>query len=211
MKRCYIISAGTVESPGRLPIPPMDGGDIVICADGGVKNAVKLGLKPDIITGDFDSISLEDAGKYGEPLVSSREKDETDTYLAMKQGRDLGYREFIFLGATGGRLDHTLANISLLSWLHENGAYGKIIDERSIIFLMYPPGGTLNREAGYKLSLFPLYESVENIVLKGLKYQIKPKRLVHSFPLGISNEFTGDEAKISFDSGVLIVIYAKDL
>ena len=210
MSICYIVSAGKIEKAELLKVEKK-AGDLVICADAGIKNAEKLGIKADVVVGDFDSSSMPDADSYGGNItVHPAEKDETDTFLAMKTGYDMGYRKFVFLGATGKRLDHTWANVTLLKWLCKNGAGGEIRDEYVRVFMMMPPGGEIKRTDGYKLSLFPFDEAAENIVLHGTKYHVEEKRLVNDFPLGVSNEFEEDTVKIELEKGALLVMLATD-
>ena len=102
-KTCYIIGAGTITA---LPIP---NDAFVICADGGLAAAARFGVTPDLIVGDFDSLGLVPKGEN--VFVHPSEKDETDSFLALRLGLERGFRRFVFYGCLGGRLDLTLANI----------------------------------------------------------------------------------------------------
>ena len=108
MSVCYIVGAG--DFYGQISA---DNDDIIIAADGGYDSLVRRGYTPDILLGDFDSIKSQ-IPKEQRTIRYPKEKDETDMFLAYDAGVKLGYTEFVMLGATGGSLDHTFANISLL-------------------------------------------------------------------------------------------------
>ena len=114
---CYVVGAMPLD-PGFIltPVP----GDLVIAADKGYETLSRLGVHPGLVVGDFDSLgSVPD---HPQVLRLPRVKDETDTGFALRQGLKRGYRRFVLLGCLGGRLDHTVANLQLLSWLSAQGA-----------------------------------------------------------------------------------------
>ena len=115
MKTCYIMGAMPTERT-FVPRP----GDLVIAADGGLATLEGLGITPDVILGDFDSLGRIPDGDG--VLVHPVEKDDTDTMLACKLGLEKGYRNFEIYGGIGGRLDHTIANMQTLLYLREHGA-----------------------------------------------------------------------------------------
>jgi hypothetical protein len=110
---CYLVGAGDFFTDINI-----NAGDIIIAADGGYDSLVSRGYVPSILIGDFDSITS--AIPNGITTVKHpKEKDETDMFLAYLEGVRLGYTEFVMLGATGGRLDHTYANLALLLYAKE--------------------------------------------------------------------------------------------
>ena len=124
MAVCYLVGAG--DFYGQIS---EDADDMIIAADGGYDNLIRHGYTPDILIGDLDSIESEIP--EGTRLIRyPKEKDETDMFLAYEAGVKLGYAEFVMLGATGGRLDHTYANISLLLYAKEHGHNVTVMDER---------------------------------------------------------------------------------
>ena len=117
MKRCVIFCAGGCEGAELLP------GDFVIAADGGLHHCRRLGIQPDEILGDFDSLGSIPEGASVFPV----EKDDTDAMLAVKRGLSLGFREFLFYGSLDGpRLDHTVANFQMLMYLADHDAHGTL-------------------------------------------------------------------------------------
>ena len=131
-------------------------------------------------------------------------KDDTDMLYGLKLALEMGYREFRLYGATGGRFDHTLANIQCLLYLKNHGATGYLMDGNGMILVLK------NEEVRFKagmegyVSLFSLGKSAEGVTIKGLKYELEHAVITNDFPLGISNEFMGNEASISVERGELV-------
>ena len=197
---CYLVGAG--DFYGQIS----DGtDDIIIAADGGYDNLIKNGYKPDILIGDLDSIESEIP--EGTRLIRyPEEKDETDMFLAYEAGVKLGYDEFVMLGATGGRLDHTYANLSLLLYAKQRGHNVTVIDANGIIICLKNEGLTLSGNAGDTLSIFAVGGVAEGVTISGAKYEVEGVSLTPDFPLGVSNEFTGKDVRISVKNGALIVM-----
>lgn len=209
MSRCVILSAGPVEDSERLR-PLLKTDDWFIAADGGGRLAAALGVKPAVLVADFDSSAPPDTGGDTEIVRLPTEKDWTDTQAAAMLALDRGYRDFLLLGCTGGRLDHTLANIAVLLYLLRRGADALMADERNFLRLYGPGRYRVERRAGYKLSLFPYGGEVEGITVKNVRYPLEKARLTPDNSLGVSNEFLENPAEISFDKGVLMVFLSKD-
>ena len=209
MSRCVILSAGPVEDSERLR-PLLKTDDWIIAADGGGRLAAALGVKPAVLVADFDSSAPPDTGGDTEIVRLPTEKDWTDTQAAAMLALDRGYRDFLLLGCTGGRLDHTLANIAVLLYLLRRGADALMADERNFLRLYGPGRSRVERRAGYKLSLFPYGGEVEGITVKNVRYPLEKARLTPDNSLGVSNEFLENPAEISFDKGVLMVFLSKD-
>ena len=120
MVKCVIFCAGGFD---RL-IVPIEKTDKIIAADGGLAHVRKLGLQPDLILGDFDSLGYVPEGATVFPV----EKDDTDAMLAVRKGLEMGCREFLLYGCLDGpRLDHTIANLQLLQFLADHGAFGILV------------------------------------------------------------------------------------
>lgn len=209
MSRCVILSAGPVEDSERLR-PLLKTDDWIIAADGGGRLAAALGVKPAVLVADFDSSAPPDTGGDTEIVRLPTEKDWTDTQAAAMLALDRGSRDFLLLGCTGGRLDHTLANIAVLLYLLRRGADALMADERNFLRLYGPGRYRVERRAGYKLSLFPYGGEVEGITVKNVRYPLEKARLTPDNSLGVSNEFLENPAEISFDKGVLMVFLSKD-
>ena len=201
---CYIFCAGDLYYD-EITIPA---DTFIIAADGGLEHTELLGIKPDVIMGDFDSAEKPDS----DCIVYPTEKDYTDSFLAAKYAYDNGYRTIHMYGCIGGkRLDHTVANIAMLEYfaklrcditLHADGqlvqAFCADGDAVSVLFD--------DAKKGY-ISLFAVGGNVDGLTVKGLKYELDNYTLTSAFPLGISNEFINSTAEISFNNGTLLIIY----
>lgn len=204
MSKAVIISAGSIKDY-EYTKAFIDKDDFVICADGGLLHAKKMGIVPSLTVGDFDSYKGETEGDIRR---FNPEKDYTDTDIAVKAAMEKGYREIVLLGATGTRLDHTMANIGLLEYISLNGGKGEIINEHNKITVIRETT-VIKREEGWHLSLIPI-GSVKGITLKNLKYPLNNYDLVFSESLAVSNDFTDTDAVIGIEEGSLIVIKSRD-
>lgn len=197
--------------------------DTVVCADSGLNTAYQLGMPVHYFMGDFDSVSPEILEAYREGKVEGsehcewvrypKEKDYVDTQLVLEWILEKGADEITFLGATGGRLDHFLANINILMLALKQKVPAYIVDSRNRIRLT---DSTLSIERqdmyGKYLSLLPLTSTVTGVTLRGLKYLIEDYTLEVGIARAISNEMdeTSDKAEILLRTGVLIVVESKD-
>ena len=197
---CYLIGAGDFYGQ----ITRCDD-DFIIAADGGYDSLIRHGYTPDLLIGDFDSLK-SDIPEGVRTIRHPKEKDETDMFLAYGEGVRLGYTEFVMLGATGGRLDHTYANISLLQYGKERGHNITVIDENGIILCLKNESITLSGNSGDTFSVFAIGGEARGVSIKGAKYEAENVTLSPAFPLGVSNEFTDTDAHISILDGVLLVI-----
>lgn len=200
MGRCVIFCAGGFEKLAR----PIQKDDYILAADGGLAHLQKLGLTPDGIIGDFDSLGYVPESAQVFPV----EKDDTDSMLAVRKGLELGYKEFILYGALDGpRLDHTIANLQTLLFLESQGAKGTLVGLRYLITTV--KNGVLKlplAESGI-VSVFCLGEKARGVTIRGLKYGLENGQLDSSFPLGVSNHFVGKESSVAVEEGTLIVMY----
>ncbi|WP_235832543.1 thiamine diphosphokinase [Acetivibrio mesophilus] len=190
-----------------------DEADFIVCADGGALHLQKLGIKPDVLLGDFDSIEERYLEYYREQKVTilkyPTEKNMTDTELAVDTAIERGYKDIVIIGGTGTRLDHTLSNIFLLRQMLDRGVRGRIVNEYNEIFLI-DDCTEVKAEEGYYLTLLPLTSKVEGITTKGLYYPLKGETIEMGSTRGVSNCFVSQEAQISITSGVLMVIKTRD-
>lgn len=152
MKRCFIYAAGTFYG---LREPPR-GGDLQIAADAGLLLCERLGVRPDVVLGDFDSMDVRQAP--ADCIRVPVEKDDTDTMLALREGLRRGCDTFYLYGATGGaRLDHTLANLQSLAFLLRHGARGYLYDQNFVYTAIENETLTLTREVEWGIvSLFSM-------------------------------------------------------
>lgn len=202
-KTCYIIGAGDVP---EVTDKKATAEDFIICADGGFRHNRLLGRICDLVVGDFDS--LGENPDFENKVVLPCEKDFTDMKVAVDVGLERGYRSFVLFGALGGeRFDHSVANISLLSYICSKGAVGEI-HHNGKIFKAFSNGEiTLPLQNGGYVSVFSLCDESKGVTIEGLKYEVKAVTLRLDTPMGVSNEFIGKKAKISVRDGRLLAIY----
>ena len=199
---CFIVGAGHVDPGLQLPIRA---GDLLIAADGGWLTVQNMGLTPHLVIGDFDSLGSRP--DHPNTVVLPTEKDDTDMSAAIKLGLERGFTRFALYGGTGGRLAHTLANLQLLDGLSRQGCRGFLIGDGTVTTAV--TDGTLHfpaRMSGY-LSVFCSGAPAEGVTLSGLKYELNDAALTPSFPLGVSNEFTGSPSCVQVRSGTLLALW----
>ena len=218
MKACLIITGGKLDVAFARSFLKKEHFDKVIAVDGGLEAAKKLEIIPDYIVGDFDTVSqeiLEEYQKYPHIVWEQHrpEKNETDTELARSLGLTLGCGKMVFLGATGGRLDHMLGNLHTLYACLECGVEAYLVDAQNKICLL-DQGKTFFKEKlwGKYVSFLPYTEEVKAITLTGFKYPLQKKTIKRGKEPGlcISNEVEQDWAQIEFEEGILICIESED-
>lgn len=188
--------------------------DLIICADGGIRHLLRLGISPDIFMGDFDSCNFDDVEysaflEKAEIMRYNPMKDDTDMQLCIDCAIDRKCDDIALFGALGGRIDHELSNIFHLKYMLDKGVCGSIISEKNRIYIT-DNHLKIAKADGFKLSVIPLTPVADGITLKGLLYHLDNASLVQGTSLGISNEFLADTAEISVKSGVLLVFISKD-
>lgn len=201
MRICHIVGAG--EFTGELIETGHE--DYIIAADRGYKALTDLGIIPDLTVGDFDSLGyIPDVPSLIRHPV---EKDDTDMMLAVRYGFDKGCDTFLLYGALGGRLDHTIANLQLLSYISKRGGKAFLIG-RSITASAVTNGNIhFKSEASGIISVFSFGEKAEGVYLTGLRYPLTDATLLCDFPLGVSNEFTGVDSCVEVKKGTLTVLW----
>lgn len=179
------------------------GEDCVIAADGGYAVCLREGIVPRFVIGDFDS--LGNVPETPNTIVVPVEKDDTDMMLAVKKGLSMGCREFQIYGGTGGRLDHTVANLQTLLYIARHGARGWLFDDRAAYTAV--ENGSLELPAREKgiFSLFAMDGKAQKVTVSGAQYSLENGTLAADFPLGVSNHFVGRRVKVSVEQGALLV------
>ncbi len=185
--------------------------DFIICADGGLNYLDSLKISPDLIVGDFDSANVSLLEKYKDIKIKKflPEKNFTDTEIAIEEAITLGYKEIIIFGATGTRLDHTMANILLIERYIKKGISIRIVDNNNYIQILNKDI-ILNKKEGYYLSIIPITEYIEGITLKGFKYPLENVKVNRGSTLCISNEITDEEAQIQIKNGIGLLFLSRD-
>ncbi len=197
MKLCCIVGAG----PSELYI---ENEAFIIAADAGIEKLNKAGITPNLIIGDFDSLGERPLGENVQ--IFPVEKDDTDTMLALKEAISLGYDTVIISGGLGGELDHTVANLQTLLYAKQNGVNAFLTDGITTATVI-SDSIVLAAENVGRCSVFAFGGDARGVSISGLKYEAENITLSPSFPLGVSNHFIGKKAKISLESGRLLVIY----
>ena len=202
MKNCIIFCAAGFTGLAA----PIGAEDLVIAADGGLAHTQTLGITPDVILGDFDSLGYAPEGANVFPV----EKDDTDSMLAVRHGLAEGCDTFFLYGSLDGpRLDHTIANIQTLQFIADQGGAGYLIGKDFMLTVV--KNGAISFPAGCTgtVSVFCLGPDARGVTLKGLYYPLEEGTLTSGFPLGVSNHFTGEEAEISLREGSLLVLWDR--
>ncbi len=202
MKKCIIFCAAGFDSL----VEPLGADDYIIAADGGLTHTEGLGITPDEILGDFDSLGYTPQGANVFPV----EKDDTDAMLAVRRGLSLGYKEFILYGSLDGpRLDHTVANFQTLRFLCDHGAVGYLIGKDTLVTVL--KNGKITFPAGNEglISVFCMGADAHGVTETGLHYPLENGTLTSGFPLGASNHFTGEEASITVKDGSLLILWDR--
>jgi len=180
--------------------------DMVICADSGYDHAVRMRLYVSVVVGDFDSV--ESVPDDVETIKYPPRKNLTDSEIAIKHARGMGFKDFMMVGATGARMDHTLTNILMLKSFMERGETCVIIDEHNKIMMteskldiFEPPGATI--------SLIPLTDCA-GVTTTNLEYPLVDADMFVGKGLGVSNKSTDAHSVVSIKSGTLLVVVAND-
>lgn len=209
--RAIIVTGGSPVKPDIIKEYFNAKSDYLICADGGLNYVDELGLIPNLIVGDLDSVKKELVNKYKdiELIKFNPEKDFTDTELAINQAIEKGYNDITMFCATGTRLDHTLANIGLIENYSQKGIILRIIDNNNYIMAL-ENNMKLNRIKDKYVSIIPLSKEIKGLTLVGFKYPLSNYTVKRGTSLCISNEIVSDIATINYKEGIGILIISRD-
>lgn len=217
-KDCYIFTGGRVyaDTLGELGVILREG-DLVIAADSGYLSARRLGVTPDLLLGDLDSLDRSalsaDELDSIEKIIVSPIKDDTDTQLAVDTAIERGARHITVIGGLGGRLDHTLSSVFLLEDIVDRGVGAVMTDGRNRVHILKSSGDTVSLEVnkGYKyLSLVSLTDKCVGVSVSGVYYPLDSVELTRRYSYAVSNEITADRAVVSLGCGVMLVIESRD-
>ncbi len=202
---CYIVGGGDFDIDRFYPKKD----DCIIAADSGLVYIEEAGYHPHLIVGDFDSLGYRPKGEN--VVCHPVEKDDTDVALAAEIALEKGYDTIYFFGLTGGRLDHTLANLQLLTVLCSKGITVYVFSPDCTITALTQ--GTLNFTEDYfgTISVFASTDEVKEVSLQGLKYSLENATLTNQKALGVSNEFMGIPASIRVSEGVLWIMWQESM
>jgi len=188
----------------------IQGKDVLfVAADGGALLLESIGFFPDVIIGDFDSLTKAQVQRYkkmgAKILKYPDEKDETDGELALQYCRERGFNHIIIIGFAGGRLDQQLANIFLLEYAFRNGITA-LVKEPGLEMGIIDTEKVFFQKIGATLSLIPLDKKVTGVTVTGCKYLLKAESLSRYKTKGMSNIIEQKKAVITVKKGLLLYV-----
>lgn len=239
----YLIIANGIAVDDDPLLKLVKEADVVVCADGGARYLKRIGIAPNVLIGDMDSIG-DNENLYFTDITTTissesksleqnqtivikypRQKDASDTELAVLWAVDQGAEYITLTGVTGTRMDHTLSNIFLLKKIGERGVRCKIVDNHNEIFLLsndltenHPADKgassdcsiSIDGKIGDLLSIIPVTQEVEGVTLRGLEYPLNNAVLTFGSSRGVSNVFNQTTAYISIKSGMVLITKSCD-
>ena len=203
MRRCVIVGGAGIRNYEEIR-RYLQPDDFFICCDSGLKHCGGLGIVPDLIIGDFDS--WKDPRLAVETIVLPREKDDTDTMAAVREAVRRGFERFLLLGVFGDRLDHTLANVYILTWLENRGLQALAVDDFSEMEIV-------SRKPVYIDDRFPFFSLLninglaEGVTIKNARYPLENAAVPAEYQFTVSNEpLPGKAAEVTVKKGSLLLI-----
>lgn len=199
---CFIVAAGDCYEE-KIQLREQD---FLVAVDGGYDTVKKMGLEPNLVLGDFDSVQSEPVAK--ECVRLKREKDETDTLYAVQLMVERGYQYMVIYGGTGGeRISHTISNLQTLIAFSDLHLF--LVDREEAMFLLIDGEIHFSKDCQGMLSVFSMSEESTGVSERHLKYQLEDAKLVHGYPIGVSNEFVGEESIVAVKNGMLLLCMEK--
>lgn len=200
--RCIIIGGGDCTAGILKQYILAD--DYIICADSGYDIAIEADIIPNLLIGDFDSIKSfpENVEKITLPV----EKDVTDCEAAYNEGVRRGFTEFLLFGGTGGRFEHTFANISVMARASGEGIKIRMFDDKHTFYAITNEELKIPFTPDKQISVFAFGEKAFGVTEKGFHYSLDNYTLDPFVPIGISNDIVDDFGEIIVEDGTLIVI-----
>ncbi len=206
MQRCVIVGGADINCYDFIR-KKISSEDYFIFCDSGLRHKEKLGVEPSLIVGDFDS--FENPHINTETIVLPCEKDDTDTVFAAKEAVKRGFRDFLLIGTVGGRLDHTLGNVSILLYLFSLGKKAEMIDDYSEMQIVSDETVLVSSEYSF-FSLLNISGKAEGITVKNAKYPLDNATVTCEYQYGISNEpLQGKTSEISVKKGKMLLVKVR--
>lgn len=201
--RCVIIGGADIGCYERIRSHLREN-DFIVCCDSGLRHREGLGAAPDLIVGDFDS--HENPHANIETIVLPCEKDDTDTVYAVKEALRRGFVDFLLIGVIGGRLDHTIGNLSILLMLDSMGLQAVAVDDFSELQIVSDKPVQIDNRFAY-FSLLNISGTASGVNITEAKYPLKDADISCEYQYGISNEvLPGKTAAVSVKTGRLLLI-----
>ena len=206
--RAWIYTGGTVYTEHVTERP--EEGDLVIAADAGFRTAEALGVRVDVLLGDFDSLGEPSVPEGCELVRVPVEKDSTDTQLAVDLALHRGARELVIIGGLEGRLDHTMSTVAILEMLSQKRVHAHLTNGRNRVRFLRDGGVIIARDRYRYLSLIAADPIVKGVTLEGCKYPLKKARLSRTNQYAVSNEIEGNCALVEIKRGGVWIIESMD-
>ena len=208
-ERAVLFANGEAQNRAALAL---QGDDFLVAVDGGLHHLQDLGLNPQLLIGDMDSLSAQEVEACQQAGVEILRyppaKNKTDLELALDKVLQRGYRNILIAFALGGRLDQTLANLALLSRPDLND-YAVRIDDGLTGVTLLRHTITLACQPGDTVSLLPWGGEAGGVVTHGLEFALVGETLLPWQTRGISNRCTGERFSLSLEQGVLLLIHSR--
>lgn len=203
MKRCVIFGGAGIGDYDNIS-KYLRNDDFLIFCDSGLKHMDALGLSADLIIGDFDS--HENPHLDVETIILPHEKDDTDTVFAVKEAVKRGFDDFLLLGMTGARIDHTLGNLSILLMLDTARKHAVMVDDYSEMEIVSASPAFVEDKYPF-FSLLNISGTAENITIENAKYPLNGAGITCDYQYGVSNEvIPGKVARITVKEGRLLLV-----
>lgn len=209
-KRALVFANGLITNDDSVR-ELLANGDLIIAADGGAMHCARLGIKPDYLIGDFDSLPDPDLDQFIEQGVvmihHPARKDYTDLELALLHARSLGVEDILVFGGLGARWDQTLANLLLPASIGLMDTKIHLVDDRQVLTMLHgSENHTILGEPGDVVSLIPISGDTHGVTTQGLEYPLDAETLHFGATRGISNTLTGRRASVSLQQGALLCV-----
>lgn len=211
--RYLVVSGGTVDKRMLESTVSSYKADRIVACDKGLEACIDSGLVPDVIIGDFDSVNkkyVEICRGSAKIITLDIHKDFTDTQAGISYCLTHKAESIVMVGASGTRMDHTIANIGLLYQCVKAGIPAVMVDAHNRIRMIEHKLIISSCELYENVSILPYRGCVRGITLRGFEYPAENLTLEPGDTIGISNKLSGTTASIELDSGYLIVIESAD-
>ena len=201
---CFIFGAGPFYGLDAPPAP----GDLILAADGGYRHCCTVGLQPHLLLGDFDSLDVPPPQDIPRQVFPP-EKDDTDTVFAVTEALRRGFEDFLLVGAAGGRLDHTLANVSILLMLHRQGKSALLVDDWSEMEVVGAEPVHVDGSFPF-FSLLNVSGTARGVTVEDARYPLRDAEIRCTYQYGVSNEaLPGRRARVRVGEGELLLVRVR--
>lgn len=210
MKVCIVLNGTVNDYEVTKQIIEKENYDYIIGADGGCNHLNSMGILPNYVIGDLDSIDKSLIEYYENHDIIFKKfpthKDQTDSEICVYLAKSLGATQIDFVGALGGRMDHALANIGFMYYVYQMGIEPRILTSEEEIFIIHNDKKIIKGKKGDTISIIALKGDVLGVTLEKLEYPLDRAKVTYLSPLGISNVMLEDECVITVEDGYLLVV-----